>query len=156
MPDPLWLYRPLLNWRDVYAWGVEQGIRKMMPPEQLHVTLATVRQPAEWTGDDLELETGELTVPAGPKPVQIFGYTVKALAFADERLKRRHEALLARFPQMDHPLLRPHVTLFRGGKMPKGAYHGELVFGPEIAAVFNEEAARGIKHVRIDADGRDG
>jgi hypothetical protein len=34
--------------------------------------------------------------------------------------------------------------------MPKGAYHGELVFGPEIAQVFNEAEARNIKHVRID------
>ena len=152
MPDPLWLHRPLLNWQDIYAWGVEQGIRKMLPPHQLHVTLATVRRPVEWTNDDLELEAGELTVPPGPKPVQIFGYTVKALAFTDSRIKRRHETLLKRFPQMDHAVLRPHVTLFRGGKMPKAAYHGELVFGPASADVFNEVEARNIKHVRIDGD----
>ena len=150
MPDPLWLHRPLLNWRDIYAWGLEQGIRKMMPPEQLHVTLATVRQPVEWNDDDLELETDELVIPAGPKPVQIFGYTLKALAFSDERIERRHGILLGRFPQMDHPILRPHVTLFRGGKMPKVAYHGPLVFGPEFAEVFSEANARNIKHVRID------
>lgn len=149
MPDPLWLHRPLLNWRDVYAWGLDEGVRKMTPPEQLHVTLTTVRQPVEWT--DLELETDGLIIPVGPKPVQIFGYTVKAVAFADLRIERRHEELLARFPQMDHPLLRPHVTLFRGGKMPKGSYHGELVFGPEIAEVFDEAGARNIKHVRIDS-----
>ena len=150
MPDPLWLYRPLLNWRDVYAWVLEHGVRKMMPPEQLHVTLATVRQPVEWGEDDLALQTDELIIPAGHKPVQIFGYTVKALAFRDLRIERRHQMLLARFPQMDHPMMRPHVTLFRGGKMPKGAYHGELVFGPEIAKVFDEAKARDIKHVRID------
>ena len=150
MPDPLWLHRPLLNWRDIYAWGVEEGVRKMVPPEQLHVTLATVRQSLEWTEDELELESDELIVPAGPKPVQIFGYTLKALAFSDRRLDHRHEALLARFPEMDHPVLRPHVTLFRGGKMPKGIYHGELVFGPEIASTFDETTAARIKHVRIE------
>jgi hypothetical protein len=150
MPDPLWLHRPLLNWRDIYAWGLQQGVRKMMPPEQLHVTLATVRQPVEWADEDLELQTDELIVPAGHKPVQIFGYTAKALAFSNPCIERRHQALLARFPQMDHPMLRPHVTLFRGGKMPKGAYDGELVFGPEIADVFDEANARNIKHVRID------
>ncbi|HEY7811151.1 MAG TPA: hypothetical protein VIA98_12305 [Allosphingosinicella sp.] len=150
MPDPLWLHRRLLNWRDVYAWGIEHGVRKMMPPEQLHVTLATVRVPVEWADEDFALELGELTVPAGPKPVQIFGYTLKALAFSDLRIERRHEVLLARFPQMDHPMLRPHVTVFRGGKMPKASYHGELVFGPEIAEVFSEANGRNIKHVRID------
>jgi hypothetical protein len=122
----------------------------MMPPEQIHVTLATVRQPVEWAEDDLELANNELVVPAGPKSVQIFGYTVKAIAFADPRIERRHEELLARFPQMDHPVMRPHVTLFRGGKMPKRPYHGELEFGPEIADVFDEARARNIKHVRID------
>jgi hypothetical protein len=69
----------------------------MMPPEQLHVTLATVRQPVEWAHDDLELQADELTVPAGHKPVQIFGYTLKALAFSDPKHERRHEILLARF-----------------------------------------------------------
>ena len=150
MRDPLWLHRRLLNWRDIYAWALEQGIRKMMPPDQLHVTLATVREPVEWSENDLEVQTDEITVPAGPKPVQIFGYTLKALAFSDPGIERRHAILLGRFPQMDHPTLRPHVTLFRGGKMPKGAYHGELVFGPEIAEVFDAANARSIKHVRID------
>ena len=150
MHDSLWLRRPLLNWADIYAWGLDAGIRKMMPPEQLHVTLATVRHAVDWTEDDLELASDELVVPAGPKNVQIFGYTLKAIAFSDARIVRRHEQLLARFPQMDHPLLRPHVTLFRGGKLPKRPYDGELVFGPELADVFDEVAGRNIKHVRID------
>ncbi len=34
--------------------------------------------------------------------------------------------------------------------MPKGAYNGELVFGPEVADIFNEAKARNIKHVRIE------
>ncbi len=32
---------------------------------------------------------------------------------------------------MDHPLLRPHVSLYKGGRMPDPSipYEGELVFG---------------------------
>ena len=144
---PLWLYRPLLNWQDIYTWGIEQGIKKMMPPEQLHLTLATVREPVEW--GDLDLKDDILIVPAGYKIVQIFGYTVKALAFGHPKIKERHEGLIERFPEMDHPLLRPHVTLFRGGKMPKAGYEGDLIFGPEIADEFNEELARNVKHIKI-------
>jgi hypothetical protein len=143
----LWLHRPLLNWRDIYAWGMESGIRKMMPPDQLHVTLATVREPCEW--DDLVLQDDDLVVPAGHKPVQIFGFTAKGLAFADFRINERHGELVRLYPAIDHPRLRPHVTLFRGGKMPKSAYLGELVFGPEVATEFSEEKAKGIKHVRL-------
>jgi hypothetical protein len=144
---PLWLYRPLLNIRPIFEFAHQQGIKKMMPPEQLHGTLATVRAPVEW--DDLELETDELVVPEGHKMIQIFGYTVKAMAFGHPRFKARHEYLLERFPTMDHPMLRPHVTLYRGGKMPREGYTGELVFGPEIACEFSEQAARNIKHISV-------
>lgn len=149
MPDlkPLWLHRPLLNWQDVFSWAAEAGVKKIMPPDQLHVTLATVRKPVAW--DELELQTGDLIVPAGPKAVQIFGYTAKGLVFEHPDLISRHTELLGRFPQMDHSRLRPHVTLFRGGKMPTLPYSRELVFGPEIASVFDEDNARNIKHVKV-------
>jgi hypothetical protein len=119
----------------------------MVPPAQLHVTLATVRQPVQW--DDLELHSDTLVVPAGPKVVQIFGYTLKGLAFEHSGLVSRHAELLQRFPLMDHPRIRPHVTLFRGGKMPSTSFDGELVFGPEVASEFNEGTARNIKHVKL-------
>jgi hypothetical protein len=144
---PLWLYRPLLNWRDVYTWAHGAGIKKMMPPDQLHATLATVRAPCRW--DDLALQSDEIVVPAGHKAVQIFGYTIKALTFGHPQIKARHEELLARFPEIDHALLRPHVSLFRGGKMPRVGYDGELHFGPERAEEFNEIKGRDIKHVRV-------
>jgi hypothetical protein len=151
--SPLWLHRPLVNWHDIFAWGIEAGIKKMVPSHQLHVTLATVREPVQW--DDLKLQPNELVVPAGPKVVQIFGYTMKALAFEHEGLVARHAELLERFPQMDHSRIRPHVTLFRGGRMPSLPYLGELVFGPEEASVFDEGSARNIKHVKL-ADGGPG
>jgi hypothetical protein len=144
---PLWVYRPLLNWQDIYRWALEGGIKKMMPPDQLHLTLATVREPVDWS--DLPLQDNELTIPAGFKSVQILGWTVKALTFGHPDIKTRHEELLARFPQMDHPLLRPHVSLFRGGKLPQHGYLGELVFGPEKATEFSEEKGRNIKHVKL-------
>ena len=144
---PLWISRPLLNWQDVYRWGLEAGIHKMMPPAQLHLTLATVREPVEWR--DLDPETEDLAVPPGHKPVQIFAWTIKALTFADPAITARHEVLLRRFPAMDHPTLRPHVSLYKGGRMPSLGYEGTLVFGPERLAEFDAANAQGIKHVRI-------
>ena len=145
--DTVWLSRPLRNIEDVYRWGGEAGIKKMMPPEQLHITLATVRTPVSWEG--LDLFDDELIIPAGHKTVQIFAYTIKALTFSDPRIKTRHEQLLARFPQMDHPLLRPHVSLYKGGRMPKVGYEGELVFGPERLERFDATNTKGIKHIVI-------
>lgn len=144
---PVWLYRPLRNVDDVYRFGVDAGIKKMMPPEALHMTIATVRTPVSWDG--IELLTDELVIPAGHKTVQIFAYTIKALTFGHPQVKARHEEILALFPQMDHPLLRPHVSLYKGGRMPKIGYEGELVFGPERMEEFDAGNAKGIKHLVI-------
>jgi hypothetical protein len=147
---PLWLYRPLLNIRPVLEFAQRVGVTKVMPPEHLHATLATVRPPCDW--DDLALETDEIIIPAGMKKIQIFGFHAKGLTFGHERFSSRHAELARLYPAMDHAsLLRPHVTLYRGGKMPRGdvGYEGELVFGPEIAVEFDEVEARGIKHVKL-------
>jgi len=145
----LWLYRPLINWQDVYAWAILNGIKKLMPPEQLHLTLATCRQPVNWSG--LELRQDVLEIPEGYKVVQIFGYIAKGLAFGHPAIKERHTELVDLFPTMDHPtLLRPHLTLMRGGKMPKTAYEGKLVFGPERAQEFDETSVKNLKHQKTD------
>lgn len=144
----LWLYRPLLNWQDVFEWGYETGIKKMMPPEELHLTIATCRTPVDWT--NLVLKTDTLEVEAGYKPVQIFGFIAKAIAFGHPAVKERHKEVSALYPTMDHAsLLRPHVTIMRGGKMPRTGYEGRLVFGPEQAQEFNETAIKEIKHVLV-------
>lgn len=146
---PLWLSRPLLNVADIYQWGEAAGIKKMMPPEQLHMTVATVREPVSW--ESLEIRDDELIIPAGHKIVQIFGYTIKALTFGDPRVKQRHEEILARYPQMDYPLLRPHISLFKGGRMPRVEYEGKLVLGPEKLEKFDAAYAnaKGVKHIKI-------
>jgi len=145
----LWLYRPLINWQDIYRWAIDQNIKKLMPPEQLHLTLATCRQPVDWSG--LELRQDTLEIPEGHKVVQIFGYIAKGLAFGHPAIKERHTELARLFPTMDHPkLLRPHVTLMRGGKMPKAPYEGRLVLGPEVAEEFNETAVKNLKHQKVD------
>ena len=148
MIKTLWLYRPLLNWLDIYQWGADQGLKKLIPPDELHMTLATCRTPVDWRL--LELDPEGLTISAGYKLVQIFGFMAKGIAFGNDRVSGRHRALSLIYPSMDHPdILRPHVTIMRGGKMPKGSYDGELVFGPEIAQEFNDEAARNVKHAKI-------
>jgi len=146
--DPVWVHRPLLSTRPVLEWLHQAGVRKVMPLDQLHLTQATVRTPVSWKG--LTLREDELVIPAGLKTVQIFAYTIKALTFGHPAVKERHEELLGIFPQMDHPILRPHVSLYKGGRMPRGdPYTGELVFGPEVAEVFDANNTQGIKHVQV-------
>ena len=53
MNTPFWIYRPLLNPDDVYQWLISQKVKKAVPADQLHLTLATVRTPEDWS----EIET---------------------------------------------------------------------------------------------------
>jgi hypothetical protein len=145
---PLWISRPLLNWQDVWRWAEQNRVKKMMGPEELHVTLGTMRDPVDWSLAEPLTDTVE--IPAGHKSMQIFGFTVKAIAFGNEAFKERHEELARLYPTMDHAaMLRPHVSLYRGGKMVNEPYLGKLVFGPEVFNEFNEIKARDIKHVKV-------
>ncbi len=148
MNKTMWLHRPLVNTDDVFRWADSMGLKKLMPANELHLTLATCRTPVDWSL--LELKTDTLVIPEGYKVVQIFGFIAKAIAFGHPAIKERHEELAALYPTMDHAaMLRPHVTLMRGGKMPRGGYEGQLVFGPEVVQEFNETAVKEIKHVLV-------
>lgn len=145
---PLWISRPLINWRSLIPWAEEAGIRKIMPPEHLHMTIATVREPVRW--DELALHDDEIVIPDGPKRTEIFAFTIKAIAFSHPAILERHAELARIFPTMDHvSRIRPHVSLYKGGRMPIVPYSGELVFGPERAMEFDEANVKGIKHVRV-------
>lgn len=145
---PVWIHRRALDVPAIYAWGIEAGVRKMFPPEEMHFTQATVRSAGAW--GDLRLDGNELVIPAGPKPVQIFAFTIKAVAFDHPRIRERQAFLLERFPDMDHGTsMRPHLSLYKGGRMPRITFDGEIVLGPEIAMPFDAGNVLGIKHVRI-------
>ena len=143
----LCLTRSLLSIRPVFEYLEAVGVKKAIPPEHLHMTLATVRTPVDWSG--LRTRDDILVVPAGLKTIQIFAYTIKGLTFGHPEVKARHEELLAMYPGMDHPILRPHVSLYKGGRMPHAPYEGELVFGAERAEEFDLGRAHGLKHVKV-------
>lgn len=143
---PVWLHRRVLNVEDVLAWLVDAGVPKCMPPDQIHFTQATIRASVDWSG--IEPDTEDLLLPPGPKPTQIFASTIKALTFRHDRIAERHASLLERYPMIDHAVIRPHVSLYKGGRMPKGVYEGALHLGPEVLTAFDSDNAMGIKHVR--------
>lgn len=148
MKSPFWIFRPLLNPDDVYAWLVIQKVKKAVPADQLHLTLATVREPTEWS--NIELEADPIEIAHGEMPVQIFGWSMKAIAFQNEQIANRIKALSQQFPRMDHPrAVRPHLSTHKGGILPKEPYTGRLLFGPEQIREFNEKSAREIPHMKL-------
>lgn len=143
-----WISRQLENWREVCKWAAEAGVKKVIPPEQMHLTLATIRDPVDWSLTEPRQDM--LVIERGEKPVQIFAWTIKALTFSHPALERRHAELCEIYPTIDHPDFRPHLSLYKGGRMPKLAYDGPLIFGPERMIEFNPDNSKGIKHVKVD------
>jgi hypothetical protein len=141
-----WLSRPVLNWDDIYKWAGTAKVQKLMPPSELHMTLATVRKPVDWK--DLEIHKDTIEIPAGFKKVEIFAFTIKALIFKNDRISARHQQLLSLYPEMDHTHFRPHVSLYKGGRMPKADYEGPLVLGPERIEEFDPDF-QGVKHMKV-------
>jgi len=144
---PVWISRKLINTDDIYRWASGIGIKKMLPPEHLHLTLATVREPVDWSL--VTLREDDLHLGPAKRPVQIFAWTIKALCVPDPLLDARHADLFAVYPQMDHPAFRPHISLFKGGRMPTATYDGPIALGPERIMEFNADNARGIKHMKV-------
>jgi hypothetical protein len=135
---PLWLHRRLLNWQDVYRYGIESGMEEMVSPNQLHVTLATARAAVDWTllGD---LDSSEIEIAAGEKPLLDLGLKneVCCLSFESDLLTARNREI-AKVMSIDYPdAYHPHVTLKRDHPvLPRFPYMGKLIFGPEIAQPF--------------------
>lgn len=151
MKSPFWMFRPLLNPDDVYQWLISQKVKKAIPPDQLHLTLTTVRESADWSG--IETHNDTIEVHQAEMPVQIFGWSMKAIAFEDQRIVDRIREMSVRFPSMDHArLARPHLSTHRGGILPKEPYTGKLVFGPEQIMEFNERSARDIVHIKLKSE----
>lgn len=135
---PFWLYRPLLNWQDIYRWGIDAGAIFMVKPEELHTTVATVRSRVDWSLLD-RLQDDIIEVDVGEKPMARLGSKAHALTFDHEGLRGRWDDVSAKMP-VDHPEhFTGHVTLARGRyfRQPSRPYAGKLIFGPEKIEPFD-------------------
>ncbi len=135
---PVWLHRQLLNWHDVYRWGIDAGIEHMMHPEQLHATLATARQRVDWSLL-APLAQDTIVIPAGYKPMRDLGSS-HCIEFDYQPFADRHFQIASTM-SIDFPNeYIPHVSVSSADTKtwvaPSSAYEGELVFGPEVSVPF--------------------
>jgi uncharacterized protein len=147
-PRTLYVYRTLINHREVSAWFKSQGIKTTV--KDMHVTIAYSKKPVDWmkagdswfgSGD----EKGELTVKAGgPRVMEQFDKAL-VLAFANTDLQYRHMSIRdGSGASWDHEDYTPHVTITY--KKPAALklddikpFTGKLMFGPEIFEEIKED-----------------
>jgi hypothetical protein len=156
-PRTLYIYRPVLNWRDIAKHYEDQGIanvyggpNKKGMKQDMHVTICYSKTPVDWLkvgedtwGSDAE---GKLTVKAGgPRVNEQFGKFL-VLAFANSELCWRHTSIRDRADATwEHDDYTPHVSISKDpgaiDPLQIKAWTGPIVFGPEVFEEIEVEGA---------------
>jgi hypothetical protein len=141
-PRPLYVYRNVVNWKEIADWFKANTTLETSVGEEMHVTVIYSKAPVDWikVGEDNFTSTnekGQLVIkPGGPRVMERFNEAV-VLAFASSDLAWRHNSAEYRADcTWDYDDYTPHVTItYSGGasdirNMP--AYPGQIVLGPEV------------------------
>lgn len=134
---PLYVYRRLINARDVLAWARSQGIKNLVPAKELHVTCLYSKAPVDWfeLSGGWSWEGGLEVSAGGPRKVEELDEGAVVLRFASAELVWQHKEKIEKGASHDFPEYLPHVTLSYDPQVDLSTvepYNGKLVFGPEI------------------------
>ena len=154
LPRTLYVYRKVVNANEIIKWAREQGIEKMLPAEELHVTIAYSKTPMDWTqipedwsGD----ERGRIRVkPGSTRAFEEFGDGAKVLVFASSDLKWRNETITEAGASWDYDDYHSHITITYGD-VPQGLelYQGPIILSPETFEEINPDAQAGIEEIEL-------
>jgi hypothetical protein len=154
LPRTLYVYRRVLNANEIVRWAREQGFETMLPPEDLHVTIAYSREPLDWTeipedwaGD----ERGRIKIrPGSTRGLEEFGDGAKALVFASSDLKYRNESIIRAGASWDFDSYQSHITITYGDAPPDmELYQGPIILGPENFEEIDPTAQSDIEEVEL-------
>lgn len=160
-PKTLYVYRRLRNTDDLIEWAREQGLTRMLPASDLHVTVAYSRRAVNWfkVADEFVSADDLIVAPGGPRIVDRIGdQGAIALHFFSGPLTWRNQSMRDRGASWDHADYHPHLTLTYSGDgidLSKiEPYRGKLVFGPEIFEALDDSWAEMRQEVSLaEGDG---
>lgn len=136
----LYVCRLVKNAQEIGDWFRMQGMETLLPPGDMHVTIAYSRAQVNW--DALHSQTDNLAVPPdfhrSVEPLGDKGAVV--LKFQNPVLQSRWSEFKKAGASWDYPSYQPHVTLTyqTDPAMPFVPFPGEIVFGPEQFTELNE------------------
>lgn len=153
-PRTLYIRRDVVNGSEIRAWMKAQGFERMMPLDQLHVTVCYSRTPVDWMKMGEDFMSGEITIgEGGPRIVEPLGDKgAVVLLFSSSQLAWRHEEIKRLGGSSDYPDYQPHITLtYQRGDIDLDAvepYRGEIILGPEIFEEINDNFLDMITEIR--------
>lgn len=147
----LYVSRELLNTDDITLWAASQGLKTMLFPNDLHVTVCYSKQPVTW---DIEKQNDVLVLPGLDelqedeqktfvREMEMFGKdkNILVLRFSSEELLERNQEFRDHGCSYDFPEYKSHLTIsYNGADIDISdikPYTGRLEFGPEIYKEIN-------------------
>lgn len=139
---PLYVNRPVLNTDDIRQWAAAQGFPSMLPPDDLHVTVARSTQPLAW--EHLPAERKRLIVRGGKRHVKQLGDKgAVVLCFSSHHLSDRWQFFCDAGASWDFPSYQPHLTItYNGAELSLDEvtpFAGDLIFGFEKFKEIQED-----------------
>jgi phage-related protein (TIGR01555 family) len=149
-PRSLYMYRPVLNGKDIVAHYKAQGVANLHAPSDLHVTIAYSREPVDWMkigSDDWGGNAdGGLNIKAGGARMmeQLGGDKVVCLLFASNDLLYRHMRTIDAGATWDWDEYQPHITIADAPANPIDLdgiepWQGPIDLGPEVFQVIDDD-----------------
>lgn len=139
---PLYVYRSVVNTKDIVAWAKSQGFESIVTPAELHVTVIYSKVAVDWFsfGDNWSGDAkGNVTVlPGGPRAVEKLGNQgAVVLMFASSDLAwRNRNAVEDHGASWDFESYQPHITIsYNAGDLDLTKvepYTGKIILGPEM------------------------
>jgi hypothetical protein len=115
-PAPMYASYPVENGEDIVAWAEEQGIRDIIPPEKMHITVAYSRAPVD-TRDLPSAPAAAVDVEG--RSVQMLGGDIVLMVQSPD-LTARWAAIKEAGASWDFedeaPAYKPHVTIAYGAE----------------------------------------
>lgn len=134
MKQSLYVSRPLINGSKLAAYAEALGLRNIVIPVEMHVTLAYSRDPVDWESSTFIPDPTTVLVEGGKRAIQRFDGGAVVMTFESRAFRQRWAKFVLAGASWDYPDYVPHVTLAYdnetdlSGMLP---YTRSLKFGPE-------------------------
>jgi hypothetical protein len=131
----LYVARPVKNADEIIDWFKGQGMQTMLPPEDMHVTIAYSKKRVDWeavgadTDPEVEIEPclRRSVIPLGDKGAVV-------LRVSSPKLQARWKSIIEKGATWDYDSYKPHVTLTYKAGTEAGRFipfPGSIILGRE-------------------------
>ena len=153
-PETLYVKRKLLNTDEFVTWAKSQGFKNILDPDEFHVTIAFSKKPFEYKNLSFQSDNKLLVRNKKDREVTHLGDKgAVVLKFSCDILQTRWKEFRDAGANWDFENYKPHVSItYVDPNMDLTKiipYTGELLFGPEIHDLVDENWTSKVKSVKL-------